>query len=159
MACKYHPYDGNTGTCVACGSDYCTECGVSFPEGMKCLDCTVEYAGKKLFQSYIATGLGLLGGISSGVQAGGAMIVFGPILGAYGLFALFWGWHYGRRIWPWLGYLAGRTQGNTSLVLFFLLLWFRLMFSYIVGIFGGGIAGFLWCRNLVKRREQFALGG
>nr|MBC8228449.1 hypothetical protein [bacterium] len=151
MACKYHPNAAIAGKCVECGNEFCRECGVQFTHGTKCLDCAAEYANKKIGQSYIAAGIGFVFGLI-GVSQGGWMIL-APILMAYVFFSTFWGWQYGGRLWPWLARLTDKIEGEDwQNVAIFFLLTIRFAFSYLVGIFGGGIAGFLWCRGIVAKQ-------
>lgn len=152
MACKYHPTATIAGNCAECKSEFCQECGVPFNYGTLCLDCAAKYAKKKIIHSYIAIGLGFVVGFFLIRE-----FLIAPIVYAYIFFGTFWGWHYGGRVWPWLGRLSDKlSEGPVSMFLAIFLFTIRLSFAAIVGCLGGGIVQFLWCRRIAERQEQLA---
>jgi hypothetical protein len=160
MACKYHPNAISLKKCENCGSYFCNQCS----DKILCLDCAAAIAKKMIVRSYIAAGIGFVIGLMAGVtgvkESGVAVALFvalfSPIFTAYGFWGWYWGWQYGGRVWPWLARASSKLEGSAGMLATFFLLWLRLTFSFFFGIFGGGIVGFLWCRNTVNRQEQFA---
>ncbi len=151
MACKYHPNAVNFKKCRDCGNDFCSQCS----DTAICLDCAAALANKIIGRSYIAAGLGFVGGLIVGIQEGGAMAVLGPFLLGYGFWGIYLGWQYGGRVWPWLGRLVDKIKDESwsfvAAIFFFAI---RFTFSYFFGIFGGGIYAFIMCSRIKQKQAM-----
>jgi hypothetical protein len=161
MACRYHPQAGVVGSCVDCHSSFCADCGIEIVRhGAVCLDCGTRFARKKLIQSYVAIGLGVLAGFAMASEAASAgswgFAIAAPIIYGYLFGAIFFGWHYGGRIWNSLGGMVGRSSGNAGFVGAILLLSLRLMVAMTLGVFGGGIIQFLRYRKMIDFQRSLA---
>jgi hypothetical protein len=153
-ACRYHPQAGVVGNCLDCHSSFCAECAIEIVRhGTVCLDCGTRFARKKLIQAYVAIGLGVLAGFamaSDAASSGGwGFAILAPFIYGYLFGAIFFGWHYGGRIWSSLGSMVSNSSGNAGFVGAILLLSLRLMVAMTVGVFGGGIVQFLRYRKMI----------
>jgi hypothetical protein len=160
-ACRYHPQAGYAGNCVDCHSGFCQECAIEIVRhGTVCLDCGTRFARKKLIQAYVAIGLGVLAGfaMASDAASSGAwgFAILAPFIYGYLFGAIFFGWHYGGRIWSSLGSMVSNSSGNAGFVGAILLLSLRLMVAMTVGVFGGGIVQFLRYRKMIAFQRSLA---
>lgn len=160
-ACRYHPQAGFAGNCVDCHSSFCQECAVEIVRhGTVCLDCGTRFARKKLTQAYVAVGLGVFAGLamasSLASEGNWAFAIGAPIIYGYLFGAIFFGWHYGGRIWTGLASMVDRARGSGALVGGILLLSFRLMVAMTIGVFGGGIVQYLRYRRMVDLQRSLA---
>lgn len=148
MSCKFHPNAATVGACAECGQDFCAECAVPVKrQGDLCLACGAVFAKKQITQSYVATGLGVVAGFLVINDAG----FLAPILGAYSFFALFWGWHYGGKVWLGISRALDTLFSGIPLAGPVFLFVIRLTFAAAIGGAGGGIIQFMRCREIVKR--------
>jgi hypothetical protein len=159
MACKYHPNAISLKKCENCGSNFCNQCSKT----TLCLDCATAIAKKMIVRSYIAAGIGFVLGLIGGIQGRGASALFSPIIMAYAIWGTYLVWRYVGIAGWWLGHAMDKfgkfVKAGEGYYIFALafLVGFRLTASLFLGIFGGGIAVFLWCRSVVKRQRQFAM--
>jgi len=158
--CRYHPQAGAAGTCVDCHNGFCQECAVPIVRhGTICLDCGAKFAQKKLIQAYIAVGLGFVAGImiaSSATTESWAFRILAPVIYAYFFPAVFFGWHYGGKIWKGLATMADGFSGTAGLVASIFLISFRLMVAAVLGVCGGGIMQYLSYRKIVNAQRALA---
>ena len=158
LACKYHPHVPAAGSCVDCHNGFCQECEVPITRhGSVCLDCGAQFAMKKLRQAHIAAGIGCAIGLFMSFAAISErqwlMALWPPIVYTYFLPAIFFGWHYGGKIWTRLAKFADHFDGFAGLMAGLLLLSIRLTFAIYAGVFGGGIIQYLRYRKLVEQHR------
>ncbi len=158
-SCRHHPTATAIGECVDCHEGFCEECAVEIlRHGTVCLDCGSRFAQKKLSQAYIAAGLGLVAGIAIAYMAASekqwAFAVAAPFIYPYMFAAVFFGWHYGGKIWTRLVKFIDHMTGMTGFVASILLLSLRLTAALILGIFGGGIVQYRRYRDILKFQQS-----
>jgi len=76
---------------------------------------------------------------------------FAPLLYGYIFFGVFWGWHYGGKVWLGISKVLDTLFQGIPLIGPVLLLVIRYMIAAIIGVFGGGIYQFNRCRDIVRR--------
>jgi len=161
-ACRYHPQAGVVGSCADCHSGFCAECAIEIVhQGTVCLDCGTQFARKKLIQAYVAVGLGVLAGFAMASEAASAgnwgFAIMAPVIYGYLFGAIFFGWHYGGRIWKLAWGMVQGASGNAGFVGAILLLSLRLMVAMTLGVFGGGIIQFLRYRKMIDYQRSLAV--
>lgn len=159
--CRYHPSAPVVGRCADCHNGFCADCAIEIVRhGTVCLDCGSRFAQRKTMQAYIAAGLGLLAGILIASNAASAhnwgFAVAAPFIYAYLFAAVFFGWHYGGKIWKGLATAVDHMTGTAGLVGSIFLLSVRLAVAVMLGVFGGGIVQYLRYRNILKCRQSLS---
>jgi len=97
MSCVYHIKAPIVDHCSECGKGYCAECQVEVKHhGNLCLDCGAKFAQKKINQSYVAIGVGVVLGLMMISQEGGGLAA---VIAPYMSFSIFWGWHSAQKLW------------------------------------------------------------
>lgn len=160
--CRYHSSAPVVANCADCHTGFCADCAIEIVRhGTVCLDCGSRFAKKKLIQAYIAAGLGLAAGIliafaaASGHNWGFALVA--PLVYTYLFAAVFFGWHYGGKIWKHLASAVDRMTGAAGLAGSVLLLSLRFTVAIMLGVFGGGIVQYLRYRNILKFQQSLSL--
>ncbi|MCL4708692.1 hypothetical protein KJ068_26330 [bacterium] len=149
MSCIYHSNAPIVGHCSDCGAGYCAECQVEVKHhGSLCLDCGAKFAQKKINQSYVAIGAGIILGLMM-LSKGGVLAV---IIAPYMTFSIFWGWHSAQKLWQKAGSL-----GSGSLASSVFTLSMRVMYAMIVGTAGGAIVQFKRHWEIVKKHQQLSM--
>lgn len=157
-ACRYHPQAAVAGVCVDCGNAFCDECAVPIVRhGMICLDCGAVFARKRLRQAYWAAGIGVpfsIGLTASVIAVGDWWAApFTLVAYSYVFPAVFFGWHYGGRVWVWLFKFTDYFHGMAGFIAALIALAIRLTAAIYIGIFGGGIVQFLRYRKLLALHQ------
>jgi len=143
---------------VDCHKAFCQDCAIEITRhGTVCLDCGARFAQKKLIQAYVAMGIGLVAGLFIASSAASTnnwgFAVAAPVIYTYLFGAIFFGWHYGGKIWTGLASFVDRLTGTAGFVGVILLLSVRLWVAVLLGVFGGGIVQFLNYRKIINQRK------
>lgn len=159
--CRYHCGAAVVGSCVDCENGFCQDCAVEIVRhGTVCLDCGARFARRKLIQAYIAAGLGLVTGLVIASQAASennwAFAITAPIIYMYLFPAVFFGWHYGGKIWKALDPVSDHFSGVVGLGITFFVLSVRLFVAVFLGAFGGGIMQYLNYRQIINLQHDLS---
>jgi len=144
---------------VDCGKAFCDTCDVPITHhGHICLDCGAIFARKKLRVAYWAAAIGVLPGIglAGGAIASGSWYL-APLalcVYAYAFPAIYFGWHYGGKIWEKLFRFTDSFHGTAGFIAAMVALSMRLAAAFYIGIFGGGIVQFRRYRQIVGFHES-----
>lgn len=161
MPCRYHKSAVVAGRCKDCLSEFCQDCAIEIiRHGTVCLDWGTRFARKKLRQAYWAAGIGLAFGIVISAMAISErqwlMALWPPIVYPCFFPAVFFGFHYGGKIWARLAVFAERFEGMAGMIAAICVLAVRLTIAIYAGVFGGGIVQFLRYRKMVAFQESLA---
>jgi hypothetical protein len=171
VECYYHPGHAMAGICKQCGKAACRDCLEAVAGGMLCVDCafishdtyvakvqsTMVRAQWRVIRAGICGIIGLVAGIYIGWMHtighnGNPLSILG-----YGLLCPYmgWGWYWGATIvgtW-WRRLLSECLIFGSLRLLAFLVLIVPLVASYVIGVFGGGIAAYLHNRHLIAHMQ------
>jgi hypothetical protein len=150
------------GNCIDCGKAFCVDCAVEIVRhGSVCLECGARFAHKKLVQAYVAAGLGFVIGLMIASQSASrndwGFAIAAPFIYTYLFAAVFFGWHYGGKIWTTLSSISDHFSGLGGFVATIVVLSIRFWLAVFLGAFGGGITQYLRYRKIISSQKGLAM--